>query len=443
MNNILSSLKNSVKHLDIIDKAFLKFNHEYSSIYKYINKELRNTDKSLGGNFFTEELYVGGKKKGREKGYSRQMILSDVIQFIINGRGYFYAMRNQEAMKNYIKIILLMTNQLMIWDSLGTEVNMRKQVLKKLKRSIGSSFIKDTDMQNQYHAILKYKGAIGLPVRDLKVPATIKRILNEKDSKKAKEKLDNFYDSILPKPLGLWGELLVYTYLLRKNIGYIFPLLLIQEILSGDSNDSLNPPDFLILPRRIKSLKLLGIEVGAGKDIQSGDFSTLTGIPTTTKANMDNPKRCCICGKWILFCPYVINEYSDLDKKIENIHKPIKCTKIKCPYYSKEEIMGGKCQYSCHQGGLNDKHVMEMKGNKNKYHFHLSCLLKTKNHKISEAKIKTFYPYVGGLGVLEKVVNKELSYITKIKRLEQENKKIRDKYKEEIKKLKERLRKKN
>lgn len=436
MDNIFSALDNSVKHLRTIDKAFLDFKHEYSEVYRDINKDLKETDNSLVANLFSEELYVGGKKSGRDKGYSRQMILSDVIQYIVNGRGYFYAMRNQKAMKSYIKIILLMTNQLMIWDSLGTEVKLRRQVLKELNNKIGSSFVKDEDMQKQFSAILKYDGPIGLPVHDLNIPKKIKKILCEDNSQKAKGKMDNFYDSLLPKPLGLWGELLVYAYLLRKNIGYIFPLLLTQEILSGDANDSLNPPDFIILPRRITSLKLLGIEVGAGKDFQSGTFSTLTGIPTTTKANTDNPKRCCICGKWILFCPYVIEKFSNLDKEIKDITKPIKCAKIICPYYKKEDILNGKCPYTCHQGGLNDKHIMEMKGNKDKYHFHLSCLLKTKNHKMSENRIRTFYPYVLGLEDIEKVVKKEINYITKIRELERKNKDMKTQHEEEIKLLK-------
>ncbi len=439
MRKILGTLKESYDHLDIIDNAFLKHPHTYSSLYKELDKELQNANEMVDGILFTNELYVGGKKRGPKYGYSRQMILSDVIQYIVNGRGYFYAKKSQEATENFVRIILLITNQLMLWDSLGTEIELRNKTLGELEKKLGKAFVKDEEMEKQLKALKKYKGPVGLPVSTLKVPKYVKIILDVEKDEKAKELMDSYYDSILPKPLGLWGELIVYAYLLRMNLGYIFPLLLTQEIISGDAKESLNPPDYLLLPRSIKNPKMLGIEVGAGKDIQSGIFSTVVGIPTATKVNMDNPKRCCICGKWILFCPYIIENFCDFNQKIENITKPVSCIDSNCPHYSKEQIIKGDCLYSCHQGGLSETPLMKTESSVEGYHFHLSCLLKTKKPKISENKIRAFYPYIKGLEKVEKLVLKDQKYKDKISNLESENKELKAQLKDlekVVKKLK-------
>lgn len=406
MDIFLKSLKKSIQHLEIIDEVFSNSDYPEKEIYAGIKNKISDLNSKLSFNKFNEELYVGGKKRNysNNQGYARQMILSDIIEYIINGRGYFYAIRNKEAMQNYLGIIIELVNQLMILDSIVVEIEIRKKLLEELEEKIGvNDFFKEEDRKTEHEALLLHEYPIGFPLNDPEISdATLNKLgLEQKDKNKAINRLETYYDSLLPKTAGgLWGELLTYAYLLRLNVGFIFPLLLNQRILTGDNNVFLKPPDLLLLPYGKQTF--YGIEIGAGKDVQSGNFSILTGLPTATKANMDNPKRCCICGKWMLFCPMVIKKYSNLDEEITNIKKPVKCVS-ECNKFSKEEILEGKCPFAMHKGGEPKNHLMEMKGST--YHFHLNCLLGDEEGKnqISENKIVSYYPYVSGLEEFEKM----------------------------------------
>jgi len=405
MDVLLNALKKSIMHLEIIDEVFSTAEYPEKEIYQEIKKSIKALDSKIPENKFSEELYVGGKKRNTAKnqGYGRQMILSDVLEYIVNGRGYFYAIRNKETMKNYLNIILHLINQLMLIDSIVVEVKVRQKLLKELESRIGDDFFKEPDRRKEHEALLLHDAPIGFPLAEKHVDQKVLDKLGLDASQKAValKKLEEYYDSLLPKTAGgLWGELLVYAYLLRRNLGFVFPLVLNQRLITGDASVYLKPPDFLLLPFGTNTF--YGIEVGAGKDIQSGTFSIITSIPTATKANADNPKRCCICGKWMLFCPQVIQDYSDTDKNIEDLRKPIKCLK-ECRLFSREEIMAGKCPYAMHKGGKPKKHIMEMKGET--YHFHLKCLLHDPEGKeqISENNIVEYYPYVHGLEAFEKL----------------------------------------
>ena len=420
MDIFLKSLKKSIKHLEIIDEVFSNSDYEDKEIYKKIKENISEYNSKLPFNNFNEELYVGGKKRNssNNQGYGRQMILSDIVEYIINGRGYFYAIRNQEAMKSYLRIIIEIVNQLMIMDSIVVNIDIRKQILEKLKEGIGEEdFFKEDDRKKEHEALLLHNQPIGFPLEKLNVSDDVlaKLGLNINEKNKAIKKLETYYDSLLPKTAGgLWGELLTYAYLLRLNVGFIFPLLLNQRLLTGEHNVFLKPPDLLLLPYGKQTF--YGIEVGAGKDVQSGNFSIITGLPTATKANMDNPKRCCICGKWMLFCPKVVEEYSDPEKEIISMKKPIKCL-IDCTKFSKEEILDGKCSFAMHKGGSPKKYLMQMKGST--YHFHLHCLLNDEDGKnqISENKIVSYYPYILGLEEFEKMDIDPLEVDKKIEEL--------------------------
>lgn len=404
MDIILKAMKKSIVHLQIIDSVFSTSEYPEKDIYLKLKEEIQELDNVFPSNRFTEEFYVGGKKRNTraQNGFSRQMILSDIIQYIINGRGYFYAIKSKEAMKAYIKIILNLLTQLMIFDSCVVEVELRNRILKELTKSLGSDLYKNEENKKQYEALLIHDSYVGFPIKEPSInPEVLAKLgLNDTEINKALKNLGNYYDSLFPKILGLWGEILVYLYLLRKNLGFIFPLLLNQRLLSGNHKVFLKPPDFLLQPFGKEGY--FGIEVGAGKDIQSGDFSIITGIPTATKANTDNPKRCCICGKWMIFCPKVINEYSDIDFKIEDFEKPIKCIED-CVYFTKEEILNGNCPYAMHKGGNPKNVIMKMTGSR--YHFHLKCMLNDPNGKnqINESKILIYYPYVIGLENFENI----------------------------------------
>lgn len=424
MDILLSSLTRSLKHLDVLDRTFSCIDYPEKDLYLELKKEIRKIDDETPENRFSEEFYVGGKKRG-PYGYSRPMILSDIFEFITNGRGYFYAVRSEANMKRYLKLILLLIDQLMIFDSITVNIELRKSLLTALCNELSGYFLKDADRKREHESLLIHDGPIGFPIKNPHIKDEVLKTLQVPDEDQAIGILDEYYDSLLPKTGGgLWGELLVYTYLLRRNLGYVFPLLLNQRLLSGRFDDNLKPPDFLLFTYAFsekEKTRLLGIEVGAGKEIQTGDFSTITGIPTVTKANADLPKRCTLCGKWILFCPVVIDRFADLDFNIPDLHKPIKCLE-ECPNFKKEEILDGKCSYVMHKGGDLSNSIMLTKGNINKYHVHLICLLKDKQGKtsISTSKIITYYPYVTGLEKIEQISKSKKFYEEQIECLKKQ-----------------------
>jgi len=416
MNCLLEALRNSINHLQVLDDIMGNHNSPDTKIYSFLRENIKKLDSSLEYNKLSEELYVGGKKRNVHKktkfgdqtiGYGRQMILSDIMQYIINGRGYFFALRSQKAMEVYIEILLNILNQLMILDSCVVDVALRHKILKSLGEKIGiDTLCKDNDEKNKYKALLLYDGHIGFPAVKQKVSSDVCALLGlkETEQKKALNILDECYDSFFPKPVGLWGEILVYLYLIRMNVGYIFPLLLTQRLITGRADVFLKPPDFLILP--FGKAQFYGIEVGAGKDIQSGNFSITTGLPTATKANANNPKRCCICGKWMLFCPLVISRYKDTSFPIKDINKPIKCVADDggCTLFTKAQILDGSCSYAMHQGGKPSNTVMIMQTEN--YHFHYNCMKQDPqgSSQIKESKIVAHYPYVSGLEEFENMV---------------------------------------
>lgn len=414
MDILLESLMKSVRHLQIIDEMFSKEDYEGKELYLEIKKEINSLNKKTEF-FFSDEIYVGGKKAGR-KGYGRQMILSDLITYIIAGRGYFYAIRSKECMQNFIRLTLNLINQLMFFDSLTTNVELRTKVLEKLEKEIGNDFFKEKDRFLENVALKAYDGPIGLPLKEFRANEKILKILSC-DKDKAKKRLENWFDSLLPKELGLWGELIVYIYLLRQKLGYVLPLLLTQYLISGYHDNILKVPDFLIIPFNIKE-KTIGIEVGGGKETQSTRFSNLTGITIATKANADNPKRCPICGKWILFCPMIIKRFSNQDFEIPDMSAPVKCLD-ECDIYNKEDILQGKCAFSSVKGVSPKTHVMKFKYTPTTYHFHLRCALNDPqaSKDIKPNNIVTYYPYIRGLEALEGLISEDKEYmIEKLKK---------------------------
>lgn len=425
---LLEKLGKSLKHLQIIDKVFAEEEHEDKELYLQIRGKLRQLNEQNQW-LLSDELYIGGKKEARNPyDYGRQMILADIITYIIAGRGYFYATRSRECMATFIETILHLTNQLMIFDSLAVNVKLRNKVIADLENGIGKDFCKDDERLEENKALKEYKGAIGMPLKVFTPGTKVLEIFPDK--KEAHKRLDNGFDSLLPKEVGLWGELIVYAYLLRQKIGYVWPMLLTQELISGDYNNSLKVPDYVIVPFNIKEpvkavevstekkKTVIGIEVGSGKETQSTRFSNLTGITIATKANADNPKRCPICGKWLLFCPFVIERFSNQNILITNMSDPVKCMEECTLYTDKEAIRHGDCPYASVKGVKPKNHLMYLKYAPTTYHFHLKCALKDPKARadIANNNIVTYYPYITGLEEIEDLLSEDKTY--KIHQLE-------------------------
>lgn len=381
MKKIFNKIKNTVDHLEILHNIFIDKNNFDNNnkasfdIYKQNEEKLNFTLDKLG---FYDQLY---QCKGR------QMILADFFEYIFLGRGY-YAIKNKENRKDFIKAILYFVNLLICYEEMTVSNSLRKKYLEDLaKNNINIT------KEDNYDELIKFNGKIGLSEKENDAPRG----------------LNIYYDSFFPKTAGgLWHELLVYIFLLRNDIGYILPLLLHQRILSGRRH--IVPPDFLVITYE---KDIYGIEVGTKKEIQSGSFALQTNIPTATVDTINSrvSDRCPICKQWIPFCDYVINKFSDFETPIER--SEIKCLE-KCDIYSKEEISSGECPYIKYSRNKTKTLEHTWHEYSNGLHYHYKCVLNniddnTKN-KLINAKdnvaLKTHYPYYTGIAEL----------LTKIKR---------------------------
>ena len=89
MREVLRRLNLSTSHLSFLDKFLIEKDDEYRNIEEKLGQ--------MGDDYldFCRELYFGGSKtRGNPPLGSRQMILSDIFQYIITGRGYYLAARN-------------------------------------------------------------------------------------------------------------------------------------------------------------------------------------------------------------------------------------------------------------------------------------------------------------------------------------------------------------
>lgn len=382
MKEILRSMNNALKHIEVLNDVFSKKGNFSISeeldflLYQHNSEELR---KSLSALDIYAQLYSVKE---------RQMVLSDLYEYIFLGRGY-YSLKTVNDKAIFIRAILHFVNLLMSYEVLTVSDYLRKKVLSRLGDQIG-----EIKREGLYSDIEKHTGPIGIG----------------SGKSTASKQLEKYFDSLLPKTAGgLWHELLVYIFLLRNNCGYIIPNLLTQRWISLDSQ--IIPPDFLILT---SDKRLYGIEVGTTKERQSGTFSLQTAIPTATidTRNSRTSDRCPECKKWIQLCPHVINKYSDLEQPIG---KPeVKCLQQCTIYSNKEDIARGVCPYTKYSR----PHAKTLGHANHEYadglHYHYKCILEKVSvdikNKIINAMIngkdikalKTHYPYYDGIEPLIK-----------------------------------------
>jgi len=375
MQDIFERINNTVKHLETLHKVFsdeANFHppgkRDYE-IYKYNEEALAEILNNLN---FGNHLY-------HEKG--RQMILADFLEYVFLGRGY-YSLKSKVEKQQFVKAILRFVNLLMSYEAMTVSDDIRRKVVEELAEG-------NPEIRNEkYYAELKgFAGKIGLPQKESDAP----------------KHLNKYFDSLLPKTAGgLWHELLVYIFLLRNNIGYIVPLVLSQRLISKGGH--IIPPDFLVIT---SDKNVYGIEVGTKKEIQSGSFSLQTNIPTATidTENSRVSDRCPICKRWIPFCDYVINNYSNFDKVIRKAE--IRCLE-ECNIYSKDSIASGKCPYTKYSRGKAQSLAYARHEYANGLHYHYQCVLARVPEDIKDTLIdakdtialKTHYPYYEGLEAL-------------------------------------------
>jgi len=339
----IEKLEKLLQHLKLLFEIFKdeKAYKKVENILKEINYEFD----------YITTLYKQGEREGKLK--ERQLVLSDIIEFIIFGRLAYYMQKQRiESRKKFIKFLLKLINLLMEIDSLTVDKGKRKEFINKLLDK--NLFFSNRDKED-IEKLSRKEGIVGIP-----------------DSN---NELNKIYDSLLPKTAGgLWHELGVYAFMLRLDLGYIFPLLIHQRIFS--LSDYLVVPDFLLLAY---DKRFYGVEVGNKKEIQSGLFSAKTALPTITIDTNSSrlSDRCPICKKWIQICPYAIEKF--LDDEALNLIKEgnyeIKCSES-CNLFDKEEILEGRCSYAKYK---QDKGKGENLYNTHDYadgkHYHFRCVL--------------------------------------------------------------------
>jgi len=382
MEKIFKNLKYSVKHIETLHQVFKERSNFSGEERLDRDIYLQNADKFKQ---LADELGIPEQLYGQK---GRQMILADLIEYIFIGRGY-YSMQNREDKSKFIKLVLHFVNLLMTHEILTVSKNLREKVLKTLSKKIPK-----LSNENLFDELLNHTGTVGL---------------GEKGSDASKQ-LDKYFDSILPKTAGgLWHELLVFIFLLRNDVGYIVPLLLSQRLISLKKN--IVPPDFLVITY---DKHLYGVEVGTKKEIQSGSFSLQTSIPTATidTGNSRSSDRCPICHRWLQFCDFVVDKYSNFDFQVS---KPeVRCLE-ECTLFSKENIAAGVCpytKYSRNSAPTLPYAQHPFVNRKKKLHYHYKCVLDNvpQNTKdiIIQANdtiaLKTHYPYYPGL---EELIQKE------------------------------------
>ncbi len=365
MEKLLVNLARAGKHLALLDNVFQKNYPLYAETTKRL-LSLPLYDE------LCKEVYAGGKKRGVH-GYSRQMILCDLLQYIFTGRGYYFAVRGDEQKRAFIAIIMYVCNQLILMEDVSVDVSLRNKMLDALEKGIGSAFFEDSEQEALFKELRQYKGKIVPPETG---------------------EYDDILDSMLPKRVGAVPELLVYAYLIRKNYGYVVPLLHAQRLLGNQSY--LVPPDFLLLRSKGESF---GLEVGMGKERQMGSFSTVTSIPVFTvgigSGEQPQPYRCGKCQKWITYCDEVIRLCS---KNEEPDEENIDCTQ--CTLYKKSDDAKAKCSSIVYFGRAHD-HSGEVR----QLRYHYNCVksdpeVKTVLSRSRTAKLIAPIPWVSGLEYL-------------------------------------------
>lgn len=375
MKTLLNKLGISVTHLKCLDEIFRKHSPLYRGIELKMKKELGSALEDI-----SRELYAGGKTRGNAAvPLNRQMILGDVVEYIFSGRAYYYAVNSVENYKNFSKLVLYCVNQLLLYDTITVDPRLRKEYLLKLESKIkpGDLYEKEGD----------YKLANKLKKSKLVI------------WQDGWDDYDTFVDSLLPKTLGAPKELVVFTELIRLKIGLVVPLLLSQRLFG--EGYAIAPPDFLILG---KNKEIFGIELGYKKEMQSREFSLRTSIPTFAVDLADNMhNRCPKCGKNILYCDVIINEYANgtLWSKLD---KNGKYSCEDCPKFN-----NGKCPFSNYYGRYKGRSFYgeQEKGNDKKWlHYHTSCVFNKyyeyirKRRKIRNYHQKDFfaqYPQIEGI----------------------------------------------
>lgn len=364
MKSLNEKLELLVNHLKALDKTFSKKSN-YSNVedhkwfksnydrfeslakdtsIKHANIKVSQDTSSKQVNVsFSDEIYHQD---------DRQMKLADIIEYLFFSRGVYFIFQSnhfkRDRIKLFLELILRYVNLLMVFENITVDSKLRGVYLDNLE-SI-------TNDEIGYKELREWSKSVGLPSLPKDTP-------------------NEYFDSILPKTAGgLWHEMLVFAFILKYDIGYIFPLLLAQKPIS--LTHKLSPPDLVILHN--KTYRFYGIEIGNLKERQTGGFSAPSGIPIipidTLNARISD--RCPSCKKWIGICEKVIIDFCNTDEDMPEPINEIRCL-VDCSQYTLEEKITGICPVmkfrSASESNINGTKFSFCDGK----HHHYKCCLTT------------------------------------------------------------------
>ena len=355
MKEVAERLSVSAKHLSLIDQIC----EEIDDDYRQVKSELRSLP---GYTAIANQLYSGQAQ--------RQMVLGDLLTYILAGRGYWSARGEKEAFQNYLAVIMYTVNLVLIQETiLSSRVEQRRRFLERLAEERIPGFFGSPEEERRY-----------------------KELVESDEQVRPGHQLYKTMDSLLPKSAGVAIELLVFAYLLKRSVGYIVPLLFTQRIFRG--RESLAPPDYLILR---PGDQVIGVEVGGGLGMygtpsrgkldQVNRFVQDTTIPVITVAMPHMQYRCPICLAWPLFCPEVIEQVSTA---WDGGQPFISC--VDCHLFN-----DGCCQFILYRGkrqvGGKDEHY-------HYWHVKDEAYVTTRSLRTDEdkhRKLRSYFPVVEGL----------------------------------------------
>ena len=332
MREPLARVQESVRHLRYLDDFFMK----YSPEYRHSNRKMMSI-RGYGG--FLDDLYFGQD--------GRQMVLADVLEYMVTGRFLYKGYQEPKAL---LKVLFCMVNQLMIQENAILDPPVRKKLLEFMEAK-GGKYLEHFFAGENEEWEDRYEQAKTAP---------------NKDFQGWRKPLYRVIDSLMPKSLGTATELLVLAYILDARLGYVVPLLTIQRMKSRRGK-VIAPPDFLV----IRNAKFYGLEVGAGpggfgKIDQGNTFAAATGVPViTVKVNPPNNNvsfRCPKCKKLVLYCDTLIDSYSK--RGIQETNSDLSKVDNDCPDFP-------NCKSALYYGDLGEE----------PRHYHYTCVK-------SEEKVK-------------------------------------------------------
>src|SRR3989304_10397107 len=147
MEILLKKLGLSVKRLQCLDEIFRVESPLYGQLENRMTQELGDHLEEI-----SKELYAGGKLRG---GLNRQMILGDVIEYIFTGRAYYFAAKSSENFKVFSKLVLYCVNQLLLFDTITINPEIRKHYIQKLEQQIDPTILYEKEGDQELATELK------------------------------------------------------------------------------------------------------------------------------------------------------------------------------------------------------------------------------------------------------------------------------------------------